>query len=100
MRMHTASSARATPSAIPTGGGLYKSGGRKDPRRASVAAPVAHDANMTALATAILDRRAEVRARHKTRKIAMTTATVNATMMTARRLIDMLLATPGTPMPD
>jgi hypothetical protein len=47
-------------------------------------------ANTTALTTAVGVWRGEVRARHKTTKIATITAAVNATITTQRKDIDMI----------
>ena len=49
---------------------------------------MAQQAKTTPLTTAIRDSRAEVRSRHKTRKIATTTAAVSAKMITASRFVD------------
>jgi hypothetical protein len=74
----------------PNCGGLDKSGGRKKPRWASSAVTTAQLANTTALTTAVRDWRGELRARHKTRKIATTTAAANVTITTPRRTMDMI----------
>jgi hypothetical protein len=47
-------------------------------------------AKTTVLTTAVRDWRRELRARHKTRKIATTTATVSATITTPRKNIDII----------
>jgi hypothetical protein len=64
---------------------------RKKPRRARSAVTVAQAARTLPLATAIHESRPEVLARHKTRKMAMTTEAVVARMSTARRFVDMIL---------
>jgi hypothetical protein len=74
----------------PNWGGLYKSGGRKKPRWASSAVTTAQLPNTSALMTAVRDWRGELRARHITTKIAMTTAAISATITTPRRTIDMI----------
>ena len=76
-------------SVIPIGGRLYASGGWKNPRRASIVVTRAHVANTTPLRIASRAWRAEVRSRHNTRKIAMTTAAVSPRMSTASRFVNM-----------
>ena len=91
--------ARGAPSAsvIPIGGTLFGSPCSKNPRRASIAATMAQAARTTPLTTAIRDSRAEVRSRHKTRKIATTTAAVSASTTTASRSVDTVITYGGRP---
>src|SRR5262245_46837482 len=87
---HSDKTVSARPSAIPTGGGLDTSWGRKKPRTASVAVTTAQPASSAALTRAVRDWWGEVRACHKTRAIATTTAAVNDTITTPRENIDMI----------
>ena len=88
-RRHTANARSASASAIPIGGTLFGSACSKNPRRASIVATKAQAARTTPLAIATRDSWADVCSRHKTRKIATTTAMVVVRTSAARRFVDM-----------